>query len=239
MIPKIIHYGWFGDQSKKPIERIESWRQVLPNFEIREWNESNLDLSKHRFSRLSYDLEKYGTAFDEHRADILYECGGVWFDTDVIVHKDITPFLDYSFFIGYEDKTCFNLGTMGAEPHHPILLRVQQWYKENCDSMTLHLTENEFIANYIHRMNCSRVILGAMRVLYGFIPNGKPATFADRIRVEAVPTFTIRGDYSMTNYIEHLYEGSWRPSFDYVAMLKQAYEKHAEANIWKAIKEKM
>ena len=239
MIPKIIHYGWFGNQSKKPMERIENWRRALPEFEFKEWNESNLDLSKHQFSRMSYDLGKYGTAFDEPRADILYEHGGVWLDTDVIVHNDITPFLDYSFFVGHEDHTCFNLGIIGVEPRHPIFFRVQQWYKENCDNMTLHMSENELIATYTHRVNCSRVILGAMRVLYNFVPNGKSITLANKIRVEAAPVFTIRGNYGMTNYTEHLYEGSWRPTFDYVAMLKQAYEKHIEANIWKAIRERM
>jgi hypothetical protein len=211
---------------------------VLPDFEIREWNETNLDMARHRFSRMSYDLRKYGTAFDEPRADILYEHGGVWLDTDVIVHKDITPFLDYSFFVGYEDHTCFNLGTIGAEPHHPIFQRVRQWYKENCDHMTVQLAADEFVAAYVHRMNCSRVILGAMQVLYGFVPNGKSATIAERIRVEAVPTFTIRGDYGVPNYIEHLYEGTWRPSFDYVKMLREAYEKHVEVNIWQAIQKR-
>jgi hypothetical protein len=238
MIPKIIHYIWFGDQSKKPLERISSWKEKLPDFEFKEWNESNLDISKHKLSQIGYKLGKYGPASDFIRPDLLCEYGGIWLDTDVIIHERLDPFLDYSFFIGYEEAHHLNIGTIGSEAHHPILERVRQWLHSNGDNMSIsEMNEYEFLKVYMCYSSLAIALLGAMKTLYGFVPNGKSATIAEGVRVEASPVFTIRGNYEMKNYIEHLYEGSWRLKYDYVKMLKDAYEQNipVKTNIWKDI----
>lgn len=239
MIPKIIHYVWFGDQTKKPIERINSWKKKLPDFEFKEWNETNLDVNRHKLSSIAYKLGKYGPASDFLRPDILYENGGVWLDTDVIIHENIEPFLNYSFFIGYEEVYHLNIGTFGSEAEHPILKKVIQWIKDNSDNMNFskEMSEYEFLTIYMRRVNLVIAISGALKVLYDFMPNGKSTTLGN-VRIESSPVFTIRGDYGAKNYIEHLYEGSWRSKFDYVSLLKEAYEKHklVNINIWEAVR---
>ena len=223
MIPKIIHYAWLGDSQKKPIDMIESWGRILPGWEIKEWNETNLDLDRYSFSRIAYDLGSYGPALDLLRVDILIEQGGVWLDTDVVVHESLEPFLNYSFFIGHCDKSSFNIGTIGAEAGHPLLFRVQNWYLEH--QVTLEGVSKEWLTDLIfYKFNTSLALLGALKVLYGFIPTGRPQTLDADIRIESAPVFTIRGNYGVKNYAEHLYEGSWRNKFDWAGMSRAAYE---------------
>jgi hypothetical protein len=225
MIPKIIHYGWFGDQSKKPIERINNWKTILKDYEFKEWNETNVDLDEYKFSKSLYELEKYGPAFDLYRTSFLYEYGGIWLDTDVIIYEDLEPFLDYSFFIGYEGPGALNLGTIGVEPKHPIFKKAKEWFHYYTDNITVN--RYNYLNLIMCRINCGNAMLSAMKYLYSFTPNNKAITIGDRVRIEEVPTFTLAGNYGVKNYAEHLYEGSWRPEIklDYADMLRKGWEK--------------
>ena len=224
MIPKIIHYGWFGDRPK-PIERIDRWKKMLPDWEFKEWNESNVDTCKYPFAKRAYELKKYGPALDFWRMDFLYEYGGVWLDADVEVHKDISSFLSYSFFIGYENPYALNLGTIGSEPQHSIIKKAQEWLvgiQENILDFNI-INKNRFMDLYVNRVSINCAMLAALRSKAGFIPNGKSVTLKDNIRIEDVSTFTIKT--TPDNYIEHLYEGSWREhlgisSEDWIQMLQ-------------------
>jgi hypothetical protein len=211
-----------GDQSKKPFARINNWKKVLPDYEIKEWNETNIDINKHELACLAYSMGKYSSpAIDLWRVDILYEYGGIWLDTDVVVHESFEPFLKYSFFIGYEEKNFLNLGVMGVEAHHPIMARTQQWFKDNSGDLIRYLknlTEYDFVNIWLKY--CGVPILGALKMLYGFEPDGKPF-IASGICVESVSAFTIRNNNGK-NYAEHLYDGSWREclGIDWLARLK-------------------
>ncbi|MBO4679230.1 MAG: hypothetical protein J5626_06130, partial [Lachnospiraceae bacterium] len=85
MIPKIIHYCWFGGKEKpESVQRmIKSWEKACPDFEIKEWNETNYDINKHPFMRKAKECGKWSFVSDYARLDILYENGGVYLDTDV------------------------------------------------------------------------------------------------------------------------------------------------------------
>lgn len=85
MIPKIIHYCWFGgnplpEDAKK---YIESWRKYCPGYEIKEWNESNFDINCCDYVREAYEAKKWAFVSDYARFYILYQYGGLYFDTDV------------------------------------------------------------------------------------------------------------------------------------------------------------
>lgn len=104
MIPKIIHYCWFGG---KPIPKeyqcyIESWRKFLPDYEIMRWDESNYDVTCIPFSEEAYKAGKYAYVSDYARLKILYENGGIYFDTDVEVIKSIDDILTNGSFMGFE-----------------------------------------------------------------------------------------------------------------------------------------
>ena len=91
MIPKVIHYCWFGGNPLPNIavKCINSWKKYFPDYEIIEWNESNFDLFSCDYCREAYDAKKWAFVSDYARFKILYEHGGVYFDTDVEVIKSM------------------------------------------------------------------------------------------------------------------------------------------------------
>ncbi len=116
MIPKKIHYCWFG-RGKMPesaINCINSWKKFLPDYEIKEWNEDNFDLNLYPYTREAYDNRKYAFVTDVVRLYALYYEGGVYMDTDVEVLKPIDNFLDNIAFSGYESETTVPTGIMAS-----------------------------------------------------------------------------------------------------------------------------
>ena len=102
MIPKKIHYCWFGrgplpDLAKKCIA---SWRKYLPEYEIKEWNEDNFDVHCIPYCSEAYDAGKYAFVSDYARFKILYEYGGLYFDTDVEVIKAMDDIISRGPFMG-------------------------------------------------------------------------------------------------------------------------------------------
>ena len=89
MIPKVIHYCWFGANAlpESAIECIESWKQFCPDYEIIQWNETNYDVTKNRYMHEAYQNKKYGFVPDYARLDIIYTHGGIYLDTDVELIK--------------------------------------------------------------------------------------------------------------------------------------------------------
>ena len=104
MIPKIIHYCWFGgnplpESAKKCID---SWRKFLPDYEIKEWNENNYDVHKIPYIHEAYEAKKYAFVSDYARFDILYQYGGIYFDTDVEVIAPMDDIIGKGPFMGRE-----------------------------------------------------------------------------------------------------------------------------------------
>ena len=90
MIPKIIHYCWFGKKTKpeKIEELILSWKKILPDYQIIEWNENNCDISiSPEYVKTAYELKKWAFVSDYFRLKALYEFGGIYLDTDVEIIK--------------------------------------------------------------------------------------------------------------------------------------------------------
>lgn len=105
MIPKTIHYCWFGHGKKgKLIEDcIASWRKYLPEYDIVEWNESNIDVHQNEYISQAYKLQKWAYVSDFVRMKVLYEYGGIYFDVDVEVIKPFPKsLLELQSFSGYE-----------------------------------------------------------------------------------------------------------------------------------------
>ena len=105
VIPKIIHYCWFGgkplpEEAKKCID---SWKKYLPDYEIKEWNESNFDINSIAYTAEAYEARKYAFVSDYARYKILYEHGGIYFDTDVEVIAPMDDLLAKGPFMGQED----------------------------------------------------------------------------------------------------------------------------------------
>lgn len=131
-IPKTIHYCWFG-RGEKPRalkESIESWKRVMPDYEIKEWNEDNFDLNKNKFAMEAYEEKKFAFVSDFVRVYVLYNYGGVYMDTDVEAIKTFDDFLDEESFWGFEEKNFIATSTIGAAPKNKIVKAFLDYY---CD----------------------------------------------------------------------------------------------------------
>lgn len=113
VIPKIIHYCWFGTKEIPPQEKayIEGWTRVHPDFKVMFWNEQNFDLNTAvPYVKQAYEAKKFAFVSDYVRMYALNKYGGIYFDTDVELIKPIDGFLSEQFFIGFENKTMLGTG---------------------------------------------------------------------------------------------------------------------------------
>jgi mannosyltransferase OCH1-like enzyme len=124
LIPKILHYCWFGPSAIGPLgERcIETWRQVLPHYRLELWDESRLDLGA-PYVAIAYRARKFAFVADYVRLQALHEHGGVYLDTDMEVLKPFDPLLQTQLFIGLETPDRIGVGVIGAVRGHPFLKR--------------------------------------------------------------------------------------------------------------------
>ena len=128
---KTVHYCWFGRGEKPAFVQkcIASWKKHLPDYEIKEWNEDNFDLSDCKFASDAYKDRNFAFVSDYVRACVLYNEGGIYFDTDVEVLADFDRFLDDKFFAGFEEKAFVGTCVMGAEKGCPIFEEYIEHYK--------------------------------------------------------------------------------------------------------------
>lgn len=132
-IPKKIHFIWLGGNPlPKVVEQcIKSWKEILHDYEIKRWDESNVDInSSSQYLKEAYEAKKYAFAADALRFEVLYKEGGVYLDTDVLVIKEFDKFLHHNVFMGFETKTGVNPGLiMGAEKNSPLMKEMFERYK--------------------------------------------------------------------------------------------------------------
>lgn len=142
MIPKVIHYCWFGHNTlpKSALKCIDSWKKYFPDYEIKEWNEDNFDVDIIPYTKEAYKAKKFAFVSDYARFWILYNHGGIYFDTDVKVIKQFDDIVSRGAFMGreagaYLKNICKYQGEglgvnpglgLGVNPGHPI-------YKELLD----------------------------------------------------------------------------------------------------------
>ena len=132
MIPKTIHYCWFGGAVKSKIVQncINSWKTCCPDYKIIEWNEDNLDIFEcPKYVIDAYNNKKWAFVSDYVRLKVVYENGGIYFDTDVELIKRIDDFLGYNAFFGFESKEYVNTGMgFGAVKGSEIVKEMMEEY---------------------------------------------------------------------------------------------------------------
>jgi len=136
MIPKIIHYCWFGHNPLPPLAQkcIASWRKFLPDYEIKEWNEENFDVNQIPYTEQAYRNKKYAFVSDYARFKILHEFGGIYFDTDVEVIKSIDDILAKGAFMGLEQDISEGLACapglgIACEKNDPLMKKLVDSYQ--------------------------------------------------------------------------------------------------------------
>ena len=132
MIPKKIHYCWFGGNELPAIAKkcINSWKKFFPDYEIIEWNEKNFDINFNAYAKEAYDAKKYAFFTDVARLYIIYNHGGIYFDIDVEVINSFEDVLKNKAFFGFETKENVNTGLgFGAVPGNKIVKKMLDDYK--------------------------------------------------------------------------------------------------------------
>jgi mannosyltransferase OCH1-like enzyme len=136
MIPKIIHYCWFGGNPLPELAQkcIASWKKHCIDYEIREWNEKNFNLKSNPYIQEAYSAKKWAFITDYVRLWVIFNYGGIYMDTDVEVLKSLDKFLVHPAFSGFESNNTLPTGIMGGEAGNV-------WYKILLD----YYTDRHFI----------------------------------------------------------------------------------------------
>ncbi|MCR5195265.1 MAG: glycosyl transferase [Pseudobutyrivibrio sp.] len=207
MIPKIIHYCWFGKNEKSGLvkECIDSWKKFMPDYEIIEWNEDNFDINICKYTKEAYEAKKWAFVSDYARLYALNKMGGIYFDTDVQALKPLDEFLGEKAFTGFEVRDC-------------IVTAVMAFEKE--DAFIKELLEQYHYMSFINpdgSLNTTTNVTMISRKLKdkGMIPNGKKQTVGDIIiypQIYFCPNNISRiwKKPSKHSYVIHHFDCSWR-----------------------------
>lgn len=158
MIPKIIHYIWFGGNPKPEIIQkcIDSWHRFLPDYEIVEWNEQNYDINQCAYIREAYAAQKWAFASDYARFDILYQHGGIYLDTDVEFLKPLPEMmLEHTAFTAFE--SCGNIAPgliYAAVPGYALngeLLETYRAMHKNQEGKIVFKTVNSILGEVLEK----------------------------------------------------------------------------------------
>ena len=131
MIPKIIHYCWFGGNPlpENVQKYIATWKKHCPDYEIKEWNEQNFDVHALPYVKQAYENRKWAFVSDVARLNALVTEGGIYMDTDVEVVRPLDSLLSDEAFLGFEGTQYIATNMMGCEAHHPFFKQFLDSYK--------------------------------------------------------------------------------------------------------------
>lgn len=204
IIPKIIHYAWFGN-NPIPVEQqryIDGWKRFCPDYEIKLWNEKNYDIEKNNYMKQAYEQKAWGFVPDYLRKDVVYEYGGIYFDTDVELVKSLDELLYQKGFCGIEsgNQIAFGLG-FGAVKGLPIMKELRDIY------------DNENFKYIGSKTKAAPKYETEIFMRHGFKKNGKYQIVAD---MTVYPREVLSGEvfwneaFITKNTVSvHHYAGSW------------------------------
>lgn len=210
MIPKKIHYCWFGktEMPKLGIQCIASWKRFMPDYEIICWNETNYDVSKNPYMFEAYQRKKWGFVPDYARLDIIYRHGGIYLDTDVEIIKSFDFISNIPAFCGFEDNEHVNFGVgFGAEPGFKLLKELLDYYEDL-----------SFYKDGKLNLTPSPVYQTAILLQYGLTRNNQRQKIAD---MEIFPAYyfspksliTQKITITSNTYSIHHFAASWTPCY--------------------------
>lgn len=215
MIPKIIHYCWFGgnplpDEYK---EYIETWKKYCSDYEIREWNENNFDINQNIYCKEAYEAKKWAFVSDYARLKIIFENGGIYLDTDVEVLKDLSQLIsDGIGFIGFQNQEEANTGSgFAAAPNNICVKKMLEIYENRHFSLGTEkydLTPCP-VANTVALKMCG-LKTGKINSLRIQELNGLrvyPADFFNPINPDTMKCMVTENTYTI-----HRYSASWTSS---------------------------
>lgn len=194
---KIIHYCWFGGKPLPKLAKkcIKSWKKYLPDYKIIEWNENNFDVNITKFSKQAYDCKKWAFVSDVARIYALKEYGGIYFDTDMIVTKNIDEIINCEAFAGWESEYNVAVGVLGAKnKNNELINKLWDFYCENDFSednvyaltipvILTNILKSEFGLKYNHLENQilkNNIKIYARDYFYPISSNNSPNMFTEK-----------------------------------------------------------
>lgn len=147
MIPKKIHYVWVGGNEKNNTIKqcMKTWGKHLEGYEVIEWNENNFDIDSHPFVKAAYKAKKWAYVSDYIRAYVIYKYGGIYLDTDILVLDNFDRFLNNRAFVGFENPQYPFTAVFGAEPGHPLVKYMIEYY-DRLDEYKFDFEKNNTIS---------------------------------------------------------------------------------------------
>jgi mannosyltransferase OCH1-like enzyme len=220
MIPKIIHFCWFGNKPKSDLINncINSWKKFAPDFKIIEWNDVNINIEDlPPLVKVFYRLEKWAYVSDYIRLKKLYDYGGVYLDTDMLLIKKIDDFLENDFFIGAESSELINCAIIGVVSKNKLIKKTLDFYCE------YSFTDDQFVADKIKSMTITIpvIITNVIKSEYPLLIDWKTLFKNNDIAIfppeyfYPVPTDFSYDVLNYTKYLSknshavHLWDGSW------------------------------
>lgn len=199
MIPKIIHYAWFGsslpDYAKK---RVNEWQEKLPDWTFRFWNEDNYDFNKFEFTRQKISNQEWGYAADELRFDVLNKFGGFYLDTDMVIKKNLNPLLNKDLVMGFMYDNSLLTSFIGSKPDNKVLQQILRMYADpNYDYLKNNVTSNPLITDYL------------LKHFGKFKLNGETQEFIPNCFIYSKDYFCYPSKDREANYAEHLFDNAW------------------------------
>ena len=220
MIPKKIHYCWFGGNPLPETAKkyMNTWKRYCPDYEIIEWNEKNFDITQNQYCLEAYKAKKWAFVSDYARLKVLYEYGGIYMDTDVEVVKPFDDLLKYNLFVGLEAEDRIQTGIFGAEIKNEFIKILLNDYQNRhfiCGKNKYDLSTNvQFITqklkdNYNIQLNNIYQIFGNNYVLLPF----------DYLCCKNYLTGKIC--ITKNSYTIHHFDGSWLNSYGKIKIFIQ------------------
>lgn len=207
MIPKKIHYVWLGGKPYPTLTVmcLNSWKRYLENYEIVEWNESNLEIERlckeHRFLRECMRLKLWAFASDWLRLYVLYREGGIYLDTDVEVLKPYDTLLNNHMFIGLEENGYIGTGVIGAEQWNPTIKRLLDFYEN--DIWHVDFINNPIIFRYLYEQDSKlfKDCLILPQVIFSpYVPGKKYETKVEKENTLAIHWYSQNWNMSRQGY---------------------------------------
>lgn len=207
MIPKIIHYCWFGGKALPPlaIKCLESWNKYLPDYEIIEWNESNFPVNSIPYTKEAAAKGKWAFVSDYARFYILYHHGGIYLDTDVEIVKSLNPLLMHYSFSGFESNDRVAPGLiLGAEKGTALIKKMINVYRKlHFINKNGTLNEKTVVSYMTEQLLLEGLVLdGSLQNINDFIVY--PIDFFSPKSLETGKLKITSNTYSI-----HHYAGSW------------------------------
>lgn len=131
-IPKTIHYFWFSGEKKDDLSLkcIESWKRACPDYELKEWNSSNFDVTANPFAHEAYKQRKWAYVSDYARLDTVYKYGGIYLDLDVVLYKSLDVLLKNDFFVGFGPIRDIEAAVFGAAKGCSLVKEMMDIYSD-------------------------------------------------------------------------------------------------------------